>query len=644
MMGQLAMKIWAFAQIPRDNPELLIAQYKIFSYQVPLLYLILIINTWALAATHFATAPYWLTVVIPAVMSVVCGSRALVWVRSIGQAADAELAYRSLRRTNRLASAVATLFTTWALLLFPYGDAYTKVHVAFYMAITVIGVILCLLHLRSAAIMVAVIVNGAFVIFFSLSGNTVFVAIAVNTALVCSAMLVVLLVQYNDFTKMVAAQTDNQRLANCDSLTGLPNRRAFFSALDQALVIAKTHPRLLAVGIIDLDGFKPVNDLHGHPVGDRLLADVARRLSEVVSGDMCLSRLGGDEFALLIPDLSDDAEVTSFGQRICDALRTPFQIGDAKVQIAGTVGFAIYPAMATDATDLFEFADYALYYAKRHRRSSAVLFSADHKAAIMSDATIEQALQLADLEAELAVVYQPIVDMDSRCPVGFEALARWTSPTLGCIAPATFIPVAERAGIIGRVTESLLRKALREASEWPAELRLSFNLSADDLISDDGIASIVNIVSRSGFSPQRLDFEITETAFIQEFAFYKVHEAVITLRKMGCGVSLDDFGTGYSSLSYLHALPLTKIKIDRSFVTGIHQNPSSYKIVKSLFALSRDMGLDCIVEGVETEDELAMLRSLGKALVQGYICSRPMPSSSIKGFLDGVSGPVTVAT
>jgi diguanylate cyclase (GGDEF)-like protein len=636
MTGPLFRNIRIFAQIPRDNPELLIAQFKIFSYQVPLLYLILTINTWALAATHFSSAPYWLTVVIPAVMSLVCGTRAVMWVRSIGRAPDAELAYRALRRTNRLASGIATLFTAWALLLFPYGDAYAKVHVAFYMAITVIGVIFCLLHLRSAAIAVAIIVNGAFVIFFLLSGNAVFIAIAINTALVCVAMLIVLLVQYRDFTRMVAAQTDNLRLANCDSLTGLPNRRAFFSALDQALMTAKAHTRLLAVGILDLDGFKPVNDLHGHPVGDKLLADVGRRLSEIVSGDMRLSRLGGDEFALLIPDLSDDAEAISIGQRMCEALRMPFQIGDVKVQIAGTAGFAIYPAMATTATDLFEFADYALYYAKRNRRSSAVLFSAAHKAAILSDATVEQALHLADLTKELAVVYQPIVRIDSRYPVGFEALARWTSPTLGCIPPATFIPVAERAGIIGRVTQTLLEKALKEASRWPEELRLSFNLSADDLTTDGGIASIVDIVSRSGFDPDRIDFEITETAFIQEFAFDRVHEAVITLREMGCGVSLDDFGTGYSSLSYLHALPLTKIKIDRSFVTNIHQNPSSYKIVKSLFALSRDMGLDCIVEGVETQDEMAAVRILGDAMVQGYLFAKPMPASQINAFLDGL--------
>ncbi|WP_250520342.1 MULTISPECIES: diguanylate cyclase [unclassified Caballeronia] len=272
MMRQLFRKLRAFSKIPRDNPELLIAQFKIFSYQVPLLYLILIVNTWALAATHFSSAPLWLTVFMPTLMSIVCGARAVVWIRSIGQAPDAELAYLALRRTNRLASGVATLFTVWALVLFGYGDAFAKAHVAFYMAITVIGVIFCLLHLRSAAVTVAIIVNGAFVIFFSLSSNIVFIAMACNTALVCVAMLIVVLIQYRDFTKMVEAQTENLQLANCDSLTGLPNRRAFFAGLDRALQTANAQTRMLAVGVLDLDGFKPVNDLHGHPIGDKLLS------------------------------------------------------------------------------------------------------------------------------------------------------------------------------------------------------------------------------------------------------------------------------------------------------------------------------------------------------------------------------------
>ncbi|WP_250510307.1 EAL domain-containing protein [Caballeronia sp. GACF4] len=626
-------KIKSVASIPRNNPELLIEQYKVLSYQVPLMYLILLINTWALAVTHLYCAPSWMTRLAPSVLTLICIGRIAIWMTSVGKVPDAQLAYRALRRTNRLASIIAPAFTGWALALFSYGDAYAKAHVAFYMAITVIGVIFCLMHVRSAAITVTIIVNGAFVIFFALSDNPVFVAIAINTALVCIAMLAVLFVHYRDFTRMVEARTENFQLANHDSLTGLPNRRAFFSALDRAFSNANVRGARLGLGVIDLDGFKPVNDLYGHPMGDKLLASVGQRLSDTCGKHVYLSRLGGDEFSLILSDVGTDAAVLDFGNRICDALRQPFMLGDLRVQIGGTIGFAVFPEMAPDASKLFEYADYALYYAKQNRRGTPALFSADHQATIFSDASIEQALHLADVETELAVVYQPIVDIQTQVTVGFEALARWTSPKLGQVAPSRFIPVAERAGIVSNLTRTLLKKALTETATWPLALRLSFNLSAYDLSSDLETTEIVRIIGVSGVDPARIDFEITETAFIQELAFERVQKAATALRKLGCGVSLDDFGTGYSSLSYLHALPLTKIKIDRSFVTQLHRNPASYKIVKSLFALSKDMGLDCIVEGVETHEELTALRPLGEVFVQGYYYAKPMRATEIDQFL-----------
>lgn len=208
-----------------------------------------------------------------------------------------------------------------------------------------------------------------------------------------------------------------------------------------------------------------------------------------------------------------------------------------------------------------------------------------------------------------SVVFQPIVDIRSQTAIGFEALARWSSPLLGNVSPAQFIPVAERAGIIGTLTRPMLRKALAAAAQWSADLRLSFSLSAYDLNSAEGTLGIVSIVEASCFDAGRLDLEITETAFAHDFA--QVQRSIEMLRLLGCGISLDDFGTGYSSLSRLHSLPLTKIKIDRSFVTDLHNSPTSLKIVKSLLALSRDMGLDCVIEGVETQEEMAALRKLG---------------------------------
>ena len=221
------------------------------------------------------------------------------------------------------------------------------------------------------------------------------------------------------------------------------------------------------------------------------------------------------------------------------------------------------------------------------------------------------------------MVFQPIVDLNGGHTVAFEALARWASPDLGNVPPGHFIPIAERIGFINRLTLPLLRKALRAAEQWPVDVRLSFNLSAHDFGAQENVQKIIESILASRFNPARLDLEITETAVMQDIV--QVQRAIGLFRQMGCGVSLDDFGTGYSSLSQLHALALTKLKVDRSFVTRLHEKPASYKIVKSLLTLSQDMGLDCIIEGVETVDELNALMSLGRTTVQGYLFSRPMP-------------------
>jgi diguanylate cyclase (GGDEF)-like protein len=628
-MLRAVREIWL---IPKSNPELLAAQFKAFTLQLPLMYLILMINTWGLAITHVKSAPGWLTIGAPAVMTIVSVWRSVIWWRFSQHDVDSDVAFAALVRTYRLSGVTSIIFTLWALALFPYGDAYAKAHVAFYMAITVIGVIFCMMHLRPAAFTVAFIVNGFFAVFFALSGNLVFVAIAINTTLVCAALLVILLIQYRDFTQMVSGKAENFRLANLDSLTNLPNRRAFFSYLEIAYQRAKSQGTVLAAGIIDLDGFKPVNDIYGHAVGDKLLCDLGQRLVAVCTESVYIARIGGDEFALVVDTFDGVAGLIAIGEQLCLALRAPSRLGDATIQISCSIGLSVFPDTAIDPDTLFAYADYALYQAKRSGRGKVILFSDRHDAEIRRDACIEQALQQADLEKELSVVFQPIMQLSSQSAVGFEALARWSSPVLGNVPPDQFIPLAERIGLIRTMTQVLLRKALSVAQQWPVELRLSFNLSAHDLGAPETVAELIDIIVCSAFDPLRLDLEVTETALIRDFS--KVQNGTKLLRDVGCGISLDDFGTGFSSLTHLHGLPLTKIKVDRSFVTGLDKNPASYKIIKSLLALSRDMGVDCIVEGVETGSELAALTSLGGQFVQGYFYSQPIESSQVAKFLE----------
>lgn len=627
-------KIQQFMAVQSTNPELLKAQYRAFTHQMPMMYFILLTSTWALAVTHLGLAPYWLTLGVPSLFTVGCLLRVFIWLRTRNVDPSPELALTALQRTNGLAGAIASAFTLWSFALVPYGDAYTRSHVAFYMAITVISCIFCLMYLRSAAFIVTIVVNGAFIAFFVSTAQPTFVAIAINILLVCAGMMSILLTNYRNFESMVvskqksdALSNENFRLANLDSLTGLGNRRAFFAALEVNLRRASTSGTRMALAVMDLDGFKPVNDLYGHSVGDRLLVDVANRLSETLTASTAF-RLGGDEFAIIAPLPPENTELLINANNVAAQLRQPYQMPEGVVHISASMGIAVFPDLALSPEELFDRADYALYHAKKRHRGGAVLFNTDHKDKINLDARIESVLKQANLEKELSLVFQPIVNVSDHSILGFEALARWASPTLGEVSPARFIPVAERAGIIGELTKTLLRKALAAATCWDAHLRLAFNLSAHDLNSNESALAILSVVERSGFDPKRLDLEITETAFAHDFA--QITHSVEMLRRLGCGISLDDFGTGYSSLTRLHALPLTKFKIDRSFVANLHTKPASYKIVKSLLALSADMGLDCVIEGVETKEELQALKALGGTSVQGYLFSPPLPEDEAR--------------
>ncbi|WP_337270750.1 putative bifunctional diguanylate cyclase/phosphodiesterase [Oryzifoliimicrobium ureilyticus] len=605
-----------------------------------MMYIILLTSTLALAATHVRYAPTWLTIWIPAGLTLVAASRIFYWWRSRECELEEAEVLSALRFTNVLAVIIAVSFTTWSLTLYSYSsDGYTRSHVAFYMAITVISCIFCLMHLRSAAIIVTAIVNGAFIIFFFASGFPTLIAIAVNIALVSFSMLMILSVNYRNFERMIIAQQqtealsdENLRLANMDSLTSLPNRRALFLRLEKSLAgKSDKKPASVALGIIDLDGFKAVNDLYGHSMGDRLLVEVGKRLTNLeLPFEVFVARLGGDEFALISEAVATSALIEC-GETICAALRRPFSLPEGTVIIAGSLGIAVYPEMASSADELFDRADYALYHSKRNKRGNLVLFNEAHDAELRREARIEQALKLADLESELSVVFQPIFDVNLDRTVCFEALARWNSPIVGPVSPADFIPIAERAGIVSGLTKPLLRKALAAACKWPNHMQLSFNLSAHDINSAEAVIGLIGIIEASGFDAKRLHLEITETSFIHDFNH--VEESVRLLRLLGCGLMLDDFGTGYSSLTSLHLLPLTKIKIDRSFIKNLQAGSSSYKIIKSLLALSREMGIGCIVEGVESSEQLELLRRLGVSQIQGYFYSPPVPADKLDAFM-----------
>lgn len=631
----------ALLTVPSDNPILAASQLVALQKQIPALYGILIASTLLLASTHFRCAPLMLSVYIPGVGSALCMIRIVVWRLRPGTKPTGEKAVAQLRSVLTIAILFGILFTAWSLSLFPYGNAYQQFHVAFYMAITVISCIFCLMHLRSAALLLTMIVIVPFVVFFCLTGNPVFVAIALNVLLVSGGMIFILLRNYSDFAELISSQrelvtrqieterlsNENFSLANLDSLTGLPNRRRFFSDLDQVLAKAGPDHTRFAIALFDLDGFKAVNDVYGHAQGDRLLTEVGDRLRCIASPSVTLARIGGDEFGAILTGDPNDDEILAFGNLLCTLLQGPYLGPNIMAEVAGSAGLVAYPDGAATAQQLFERADYALYTAKQQRFGRAIIFSHDHETRIRETSRIEQALRHANLGNEMWLAYQPIRDIQNARTIGFEALARWRSATLGVVHPDVFIPVAERAHQIGRLTEILLTKALNTAASWPESLCVSFNLSALDLVSRDTMDAVRHIVAASGMTAGRIEFEVTETAVMRDFD--QASEALARLRHLGMRIALDDFGTGFSSLSHVHRLKPDKIKIDRSFVRDIEVNEASRDIIRTIIDMCRTLGLECVVEGVETEEQLSILRLLGCHLIQGYLFGRPMTESAV---------------
>lgn len=618
------------------SAELRRSQYKAFSRQVPLLYALLAVNTVAVVITHFRVAPHWLAIYFPLALCTACAGRVVLWLRAWGvELPDAIIAQR-LQNTLRLAALFGAAFTVWGLLLYPYGDAYAQCHVAFYMSITVSGCIFCLMHMRAAALLMTCIVVVPFTLFFLMSRNVVLIAIAINMVLVAVVMIVILLIYYRHFADLVESQrkllikqaeterlsTENFRLANLDGLTRLPNRRRFFADLDKLFLVGDAlHPGI-AVGVLDLDGFKPINDLYGHHFGDRLLEEVGRRLASLSSPGMTAARVGGDEFGLLFSGDVSHARLLDLGTAICATLQRPYELGDCTARLTASLGVAVFPDAGTTAIELSERADYALSFAKNHRRGGMAVFSSEHETQIRRFNEIEQALKLADFESEISVFFQPIFDVSSKGIVAFEALARWTSPSLGAISPVDFLAVAEKTDLIHSMTHVLLRKALEAAATWPPQIRIAFNLSARDVSSLEAIDGVIRTALASGVAPHRINFEVTETALIKNFS--SARETLGALKKLGAEVSLDDFGTGYSSLSYVHRLPIDKLKVDRSFIVDIVDDPAARAVVKSIVDLSKNLGLICVVEGVETASQVNVLLGLGCTVMQGYFFGRPI--------------------
>ncbi|OYV39229.1 MAG: hypothetical protein B7Z80_07860 [Rhodospirillales bacterium 20-64-7] len=635
--------------LPSTDPELAASQLAALARQLPLLYVVLLVNGFSLVVTHLHKAPALLVFFMPAVLLLVSVARLIFWWQSLRLPLAPLQTLRRLRMMMVLTALLGTAFTLWSLSLFPYGNVYDRCQVVFYMGLTAVNCIFCLMHVRAAALMLTLIVMVPFSLFFLATGNPVLIAITLNMLSVACGMVFMVLRNSRDFDALIRSRRElinrqretqrlsdeNLRLANLDSLSGLPNRRRFFQKLEETMLLAERAARPFAVALLDLDRFKTVNDIYGHAAGDRLLVQVGLRFKQISRDGLFIARLGGDEFGAILVDDAIAGAVECFGAQVRDLLEGPCVVGDRLAPIACSIGVALYPQAGTTAAELFERADYALYHGKQNRKGAMIVFSDEHETVIRSMARMDQAFRSAEMETEFWVAFQPVVDLSTHSVLAFEALARWASPELGPIGPDVFIAVAERAQMTGQLTTTLLRKALAAARLWPPEIGLCFNLSAQDLMSAETMAALHGVLQASGVAPARIEFEVTETALMQDFD--QAAAALDALHGIGARVSLDDFGTGFSSLGYVNRLPLDKIKIDRSFVTDIERSRTAPGIIRAIIGLCDTLKLACVVEGVETQAQLDALRALGCRFVQGYLISRPVPEDAIAQVIERIA-------
>ena len=450
-----------------------------------------------------------------------------------------------------------------------------------------------------------------------------------------------LILQVQDITARRKAEEGLHHIAFHDSLTGLPNRRRFQEILIRAVAAARAHPRdpkhAFAVMFLDFDRFKLINDSLGHDAGDAFLVQVSARIQGSLRPPDVVARLGGDEFAVLVHELEHERVAVSLAERLMEALRQPFVVAGTELMTSASIGITFSAIGYETAEDVLRDADTAMYKAKGAGKARYALFDASLHTEVADRLRLEGDLRRAIDDGRLAVAYQPVFDLASGRISGFEALVRWTHPQDGTISPGAFLPIAEEAGLMLRLTDFVLHCACRQLREWQqidpayAELTMNVNVSGHDIAHAAFIARVTRALVEAGLQPRHLCIELTENILMSrlEGALPVLGE----LRRLGVTLAIDDFGTGYSSLSHLSTLPLDCLKIDRSFVSRLETSANEAAVVRSIILLGSSLGKTVVAEGIETTGQMAQLREMGCRLGQGFLLARPLTAQDVSSRL-----------
>ncbi|MBT3048124.1 MAG: EAL domain-containing protein [Candidatus Thiodiazotropha sp. (ex Clathrolucina costata)] len=435
---------------------------------------------------------------------------------------------------------------------------------------------------------------------------------------------------FTDITQIKEAQDQINFLAHHDALTQLPNRALFRERFDHALMHARRESNSIALLFLDLDRFKTVNDTLGHPSGDLVLLEVSRRMSNIIRSSDTIARLGGDEFVLLLEEQTSAQHAAVVARKLIDLFSTPMNIGEHELVVTASIGITLYPNDGDDPDLLIRHADRAMYEAKQQGRNTYRFFTQALTEGALERLMMENELRRAISRDELILHYQPIVDIKTRQLRGVEALVRWQHPKQGLIAPGRFIELAEEIGIIGDIGKWVLHTACTQLARWDRDEflvpRISVNLSVQQ-IDQTLVMQVSDELQISALAPERLELEVTESMLMRNPELSRT--VLGELKAIGVNFAIDDFGTGYSSLAYLKLLPLDRIKIDQSFVRDIGRDSNDEAIVRAIIALSKNLGLESVAEGVEYPNQVDFLQKAGSVLAQGYLYSHPVPAEEL---------------
>lgn len=601
--------------------------------QTPIVYLLGFVNLSAMEIA--ATGSLSVGINVPTFIAACAAVRMWHWYGGVRPGKPTHrLMVKRLRQTVWFAAAVCIAVCARCLYLLQVGDAASHMAVMLFGGLTAIGVAYGLTALPIAAWIPLVLIIGPMSVAGLLSNDRRFAGAAFGLVVVAGLTLRLLGAHSRHFTTVIRSRSVIAReqelveharqealiAATTDFLTGLPNRRALVAALDTA---ASERDSFFALAILDLDRFKAVNDTFGHGIGDQLLKEVASRLVEAVGRRGLVARLGGDEFGVLLPEIRDAGEAQSVGGDILRGVNGPAFLNGREFVIAASCGIGLSRKREEPSPSrLMADADLALYQAKDNPGGGVAIFELRMEAPHRRRAQIERALQLPGVADHLRVVFQPIFDLKSGRIIANEALARWSDPELGTVAPSEFVPIAEQANLIDDINRRLMSLAFEAAHSWPGDIKLSFNLSAIQLCSAGAAKSLLRELRLAGLAAERLQVEVTETALLADFE--RARANLNELRKAGATIILDDFGAGYASIGYLRELSFDQIKLDGGLVTAAQHSADGRRLLRAVVGLCEILGVSTVAEHVESEELLALVRELGCTAGQGFWLERPL--------------------